>query len=132
MSPVRNTEPLPLSTRINKVLRICETNERRGGSVATDLFQYVNLLKNEIRNFFWAVRRRDDTATAVLRLQTALTKVESTIGDVDQLIDQPLAASLGYAQLVSLVYTARAELKHFHLDNHESLNPQRGCTEAHP
>lgn len=95
-----------------------------------DLFQYVNLLKNEIRNFFWAVRRRDDAAAAVIRLQTVLTKVESTIGDVDQPIDQPLASCLGYAQLVSLVYTARAELKHFYLDDRESLNIQGGCTRA--
>lgn len=87
-----------------------------------DLRQHISFLKTEIGNFFWAVRRRDNTEAAVVRLQSALTKIEKTIGDVDQPIDQPVAACLGYAQLVSLVYTARAELKQFHLDGRASLN----------
>ena len=90
--------------------------------MGADLFQHVNFLKNEISKFFWAVRRRNDPAAAVIRLQTALAEVESAIGDVDQPIDQPLAASLGYPQLVSLVYTARAELKHFHLQDRAPLS----------
>ena len=79
--------------------------------MATDFLQEVNFLKNELKDYYAVVSRGDNLTTATTQLQAALSRVEGNIGDPAQLTEQVLSQRWGYVQLVSLIGTAKEELK---------------------
>lgn len=84
-------------------------------TIAADLLADVDFLKNELNTFYWIVRRGDDATAAAARLQAAVDRMEGSVGDPAQLIEQALLQRWGYVQLVSLIGTAKEELNRLHL-----------------
>jgi hypothetical protein len=79
--------------------------------MTTDFLNDVDFLKAELMEFYRVVRHGDEATAAVARLQTALNRVEGSVGELPQLTEQALPQRWGYVQLVSLMGTIKEELK---------------------
>jgi hypothetical protein len=79
--------------------------------MATNLLKAADSLRDELSEFYWTVRRGGDTVVAAERLQAAVHSVEGEVTDPEERVNMVLEQRWGYVQLVSLIQTARYELR---------------------
>ena len=83
--------------------------------MVANLLHTADFLRDELQAYFHMIRRGgEEGVKAAARLRTALGKVEPLLppGSVDQ-VNFTLEQRWGYVQLISLIDTARHELRRY-------------------